>query len=84
MYIVQAKKRVNDPQVGKLLRKIYDLEQILVTNKGQFIKFYSLYKKHDLPEELTMDEINRLKVEIIKEIMVCTINNIERGVYSES
>ena len=80
-YLLQSQNRLKDPQVGYLLRDIYNLEQILVTSIAQFRKFYRLYKTFDLPEDLTMDEVNRLKIEIIQEVMKDMLSRIERGEY---
>lgn len=82
-YLMQSKLRIEDPQVGYLLKDIYNLEQILVTNKAQFLKFYRLYKGESqaLPDDLSMDEINRWKVEIIKETMEDMVKRMNGGVY---
>lgn len=80
-YLLQSRNRLKDPQVGYLLRDVYNLEQILVTSIPQFRKFYRLYKSFDLPDDLTMEEINRLKVELIKEVMTDMVNRMEGGVY---
>lgn len=82
-YVLQAKKRVNDPQVGEVLRKVYDIEQIIVTNKGQFYKFYKITNDVELPEELSMEEVNRIKLEIVKNLLSELSNKIEGGEYHE-
>lgn len=82
-YAMQAKLRIKDPQVGYLLKDIYNLEQVLVTNKAQFLKFYSLYKgkRNALPDDLSVEEINRWKVEIVKEVMADMVKRMNGGVY---
>lgn len=81
-YKLQAKKRLDDPQVGYLLKDIYNMEQILITNYAQFRKFYRLWKGYEFPDDLTVDEVNRNKVEVIKEIMEDMVRRINGGVYS--
>lgn len=82
-YLMQSKLRVKDPQVGWLLKDIYNLEQMLVCNKAQFLKFYSLYKgkRNALPDDLSVEEVNRWKVEIVKEVMADMVKRMNGGVY---
>ena len=65
MYQLQMKRRMDDPQVGDLLKDINHLQQIICTNSGQFFIFYEKYMGATLPNTMTLEEINRLKIEII-------------------
>ena len=80
-YLLQAKRRINDPQVGKLLERIYELEQIITTNSGQFRIFYNKYMGVDLPDTVTLEEINTIKLYLLKNMLRSLSDCIENGVY---
>lgn len=82
-YLLQAKRRIKDPQVGKLLERIYELEQIITTNSGQFRIFYKRWIGAELPDTIELEEINRLKLEIIKNLTLKMSNCIEKGEFND-
>lgn len=83
-YLVQAKRRIKDIQVGGLLEAIYELEQILTCNTGQFFIFYKKWMGVELPNTLTLEEVNSLKIHIIKIQMEKIIETINKNPQSFS
>lgn len=70
MYKLQFERRLEDSQVGGLLKTIIGFERILVMNLGEFRRFWNdLYQDDQLGEDLTLEEANRLKLEIINVYM---------------
>lgn len=81
-YKIQSEKRMKEKSgVGFCLKKLVQLEQVLVMNESQFRWFYEKFSGHQLIGGDTED-LNCLKLSILKEMLEDIINRIdERGIY---
>lgn len=84
-YKLQSEKLIKDNgDVGKLLRNLVLVENMLVTNEKQFRSFYKQFTTHELIGG-TKDDLNIMKIQIAKDLLTDLINRIDdRGFYHEN
>lgn len=68
LYDIQFKRRLEDKQIGGLLKIVCSIEKIIVMNSGQFVRFYKDVTGEDLGLDVTLEEINILKMQYIRVI----------------
>ncbi len=83
-YRLQSEKAIKDKgDLGKIVRNLVLVENMLVTNDKQFRHFYKQFTTHELIGG-TKEDINILKVQITKELLSDLVSRIdERGIYHD-